>query len=326
MVASSILFIRQAAFVCMTRFLTPRQKVSRILSQIRSSSLPFSEIARQNKVVAKTVSRIAYVHEARDPSESETIRREWIRKARTRKTPPLKVFSEEEKKRLIEQNQGAINSVIRLWWQNQRIRNHFGQQSDFRKDAESFILQQLDYYDPNARGANGKPRSVGNYILFGTKLFCNHLSGQLKKTDFSLHDGRQGLSETGKKRLAKAASGTIDRKPTARELYAIPVPTKPLLRALGMDIDRVAVIGYAAIRDQIQKIAQQSASGLNVAEQQIIEMRLAGLELKQIAKKVVVPTRDGVRKASHTTIHTWERKAMQKIKERLIRVRKRQTG
>lgn len=224
-----------------------------------------------------------------------------------RRRQRLNLFNAKQKARLLEEHKKGLSMVVSKWWwkASDATKRELGTFGDFRNSVIANVLETLDYYDPNRKGARGRGMTVFSWMTNGADLFCRNAI-------------RGAMAGSKKMPLIYEGAGVRVPMPLESDAYftveTIPASARHFLRRLGEKgiIKRTAELGFEDIKKQILKIADKA--GLSEKEKQVVKWRLEGKILKEIAMKF--------RASSTTSVAYYEKKAIAKIRAAI----KRKTG
>lgn len=202
-------------------------------------------------------------------------------------------YSAEKKQRILSENNGIVMAIASSWWKDPAIVKGFGKFGDFVEKINRLIYENLNYFDAERLGKNGKPVSIKTWIAQGTKLFCRRLYFEEKK-----RQEREKALETQKPRVA------------ARDwLY---LSARRVFKKLGLNPETIATDGVKDVTDELKKIVADTRTGLTERQKKVILLRLEGKPLREIAKRLGLNAK--------STIYALERNAIAKIKKRLEKI------
>jgi len=211
-----------------------------------------------------------------------------------RKRKKVSLYSEKEKYNILKRNKRIIDSTANSWWKGAVEQEFGGNRENFLKAVNLFVFQQLDYFDPERKYKDGTPSKLSVWIEKGVRLYC-------KRKYFDL------IRRKTKERAALEAIAA-EKKPMSTRSW-VPATAKPLLRKLGLDIEKVADVGYNDVRKQIMEIVRNKKTGLTQKEKTVVRLVLEGKTLIEIAKRVGWKAK--------STVYACEAKAIKKIKKQL---------
>jgi hypothetical protein len=251
-------------------------------------------------------------HNIRSPGLVKEIASEAMRTAHSSKARRrINFFSMQEKQALISENNGLFWEVAKRRW-GALLRKEFGNKEMLVDGMKQYMLEQLDYYDPEVRGWGGKASKPQTFIFRGCLLFCRIVAGRaLRRREVTMPVDKKGRPLDG---LAKVSS-ELRRKPTRRQLLAIPPKSKAFLKNLGVDIDEVAIEGFSSVKEGIIQIALDPSTGLAAEEREVVKERLGNRSLDEIGRRLVSQKKTGVGKERVRQI---EAKAIRKILARRL--------
>ncbi len=284
-----------------------RRQLPAILKALLDPALSISEIGRRFNRSQTTINRINQRYGVRPPSEVMRIRKEQISAMQRRRRQRLNLFKAKQKASLLEEHKKGLSMVVGKWWRkaSDTTKRELGTFGDFRNSVIANVLENLDYYDPNRKGAKGRGMTVFSWMTNGADLFCRNAI-------------RVAMARSKEMPIIYEGAGVRMTKPLESDAYftvdTIPESARHFLRRLGEKgiIKRTAELGFEDIKKQILKIADKA--GLSEKEKQVVKWRLEGKMLQEIVMKFGA--------SSTTTVSYYEKKAIAKIRAAI----KRKTG
>ena len=282
-----------------------------ILEDLAFTNKTRLEIAKSRRVGIGTVTNIAQRYGLR----SEKIAREiggmaTGLKLKGKPRGPRKerkfLFSRKEKTNLLEEHRGALIKSARFGLSAERIRRMYAGDFDlFLEKMKKFVFENLDLYDPEVKGKDGKTATPFTWIVNSAKLFC------LREYNKAA-EPKEKQMPVGKKGLPISQTDVIRRTKEARlaktRVQWISRAAYPLLKKLGLNPDQVAKLGFADIKKQIIEFSESRDACLTERDSNIVRRKLEGQRRKDIAHSMETST---------WTISVIESSAAQKIKEKI---------
>ncbi len=281
---------------------SPRRRGVFIRRALSMTLAPNPKIARRAGLdLSDLVSKADKRDEIRPPELAKAILGERISeslKKRAKRQTRKKIgyyTTEKEKWDVIKNHNELIEKIANIWWRSPYVKGAFGRKrKDFLRAVKLFVLEQLDYFDPERKDKKGRPVKISDWIRGGVKMICRRIYFDEKKA-----------SEKQAPFLEIAAGRTEPLVPRSR----VPLTARHLLLKLGLSISVVSEMGFGDIRKQIIKISNETETGLSQREKTVVRMRLEDKTLVDIAKKL------GLR--SKGLISGYESSAAKNIKKRL---------
>jgi len=291
----------------------PKRKRRFIEMALRHTREPMTRIRKVAGVDGGTVSDINSKADIRSP---ELVREIWVESTRRTKLARRKkvcAFTDAEKMALIKENGGGIFSKLNIVWfgygTGKIIKREFGSLKEFAKAAEGYIFEQLDYFDPERKSKRtGRPIKASTWVINGAKIFAMQMVTRIgKRIEITGFPGLESITATSKARMVP-----FPEKNLKRLLHEIPPAAKHVLRKLGLDLNRVATMGFIEIKETVLRIANEPKTGLTGREKTVIAGRLEGRTTRELEEPLGL---------SRTTISTIQASAVLKIKARLARLK-----
>ncbi len=273
-----------------------------------------NEIAARIGINPNYVSYFNSVHEIRSPEKTEEIRANTVRNTRSQRRKKIAAFSPQEKVQILAEHQESIRQVSTAWWKSPLIKQRFGTFETFEHEINSFVRENLDYFDPQGWSQyTNKPFAVRSWILHGVWLFCRSQNArQAKRRERTFPENKEG-------QVMEFSATGIEPKRTAplNVLIArIPVTTRNFLRTLGFRVERVAEAGFSDMQQSLLEAAKAPETALTADEKRIVDLRLHGKTLEDIGK-ITVNKATQTLGVSREAIRLREQAAVVKIKKRL---------
>jgi hypothetical protein len=291
-----------------------RERRVLILQQLQTTENSFAQIARDLKVPPEVVSRVSRRYAVRDRATIKRIFREVLsvigKKSRERQKP-VKLFSGDDKMKLLAKHNKAIQSVARDWFfgktrSSNLIRTEYGTLENLVNSIEAYLFYSLDYYDPKRIGISGKTKTPFGYIYKGAGLFCMSTATRLRKS--KMGERQMPVAMRGPKKMrGRPISELMVVKTTAAERnqsYKAMIPTlaKPFLKKFGLEPETMSEQDFTAFKRLVLEVAREKESNVNESELFIIQNRLLGRTLKDIGEDIGGITKERVRHLQNRVI------------------------
>jgi len=319
-----------------------RALVARIVKKLRQTGAPMTEIAEQERCSATFVYGMNRKYGARTKEEAWDIGARAVVQAR-QKSRQVCFFTPKEKRELLQRHLHGIHGFARQWYHgnlpankfNNAIRKFFPflmnpsqtqlsvlikrtypEFDDFLATVQAKILQNLDYYDPNVRGPDGKRIAPFTWIINTVHLFV----GETAIARYRRRGNRElqmPVTPDGKPITEAFAVDVPHALGTAKARW-IPGPTRIALKKLGIDISNSSTDEIKGIRRNLLEISKSPEARLTQREQDVFRLALKGYIMKAVSARIT--TKRG-KPLSREMIRQVEQQAISKIRRAIARAR-----
>ena len=257
-----------------------------VLKKLALTDKLMCEIARETGLHEQTVFKINKRYGIRPYEETIDIMAKTSSVRQTgSKRKKVNHFNIKQKNDLLEQHKGIIIKMARTWWNSTAIKTKFiGDKDIFIEKINRFVFEQLDYYNPKVKGKTGKTAKPSTWMFKAAKIACMRLysraSKEAKKKQMPVNTKGQSIAQTGIVETTRQKRKNVG----PATIQWIPFSAKSILKALDLELDSIAEIGFGNIKKQIIEIARKKKTGLSKREKKIIEMSLNGESTEKIGK------------------------------------------
>lgn len=283
---------------------------------LQSSNLSIKRIAKLAGVRPNIVSRYNERYGFRSPEDVSRIQHMAISTTKARMKKKISFWSERDKLQLLETHRGIIVDKAKPWWGYKRIRTEYNSKfDDFLRDVESYVFENLDYFDPLVTGEKGKRLLVSGWIGIGAKNFCHYKYTDInrkKQIQIPVDKDNRSIAETGVMRQVESAPRAVKKY----EIRRIPSPTKVFLKNLGWNLEDVVRTGLKEVRETIIRVSNEPGMGLNERERLVIQRRLEGKTIAEISR-TLKSNHAGKKHLSVERTRQIEQRAIKKIRAAL---------
>jgi hypothetical protein len=291
----------------------PKRAKTFAVRALKWTRLSITRIGRLSGNAPGSVRRWNGERNIRSSDRAKEIWRESLVEANARRKPPrVNAYSEREKLGLLAK---ATRGIKYRAWENFRqysfVRLACGNDvEELISDATHYAFGQLDWFDPyRIAKRTGRPILPSTYILESVNQYCRGLMFKEARRKRKQEQDSHGL-DLGD--FVPAHSQRPERtKPTLFQMAQVPLSTRSFFRALGMDVNTVALDGLAAHRKTILRVANHVSTGLTPREKNVVEARLDGKSFKEIAPLVSGPLTPAITKERARQI---QKSAIRKIR------------
>lgn len=247
-------------------------------------------IARRAGVPPLRVYKVNQRHSVRTAEQSREIRRAALVRFQNRNRKKRNLFSEDEKKELIDSTKKSIGVKLRSFWGYAWIRKEFGSFQQFMNDAIAYLNEQLDYYAPAIKGKTGQSMSPRNFLLTYTQFFAQQQSREIGKRmersrGFNAVEENSVTEETNARRVQSRLSAMA----VEAKLANYPRSLRALLRNWGIPKETIVQIPLEKLQKQLSAVVAEAY--LSDVQKQVLSLRIEGIAFKDIAKRILVQGR-----------------------------------
>ena len=326
------------------RFANPvrRALVARIVKKLRQPGASMTEIAEQEGCDVDAVCYLNKQYGARTEEEAGIIGARAAAQTRG-KARRVGFFTPEQKRELLQRHLHGIHGFARQWYHGSlpadkfneirrrlpflgkatqtllsaQIKRKYPEFEDFLAAAQAKILQNLDYYDPNARGSGGKRIAPLTWIINTVHVFASGTA-----TAQYRHRGKRELqmpvTPDGRQITDVLVMDVPHALGTARARW-IPRSTRSALKKLGIGFGNLSADEVRGLRRKLLEISKSEA-GLTQRELDVFRLALKGYIMEAVSARIT--TKRG-KPLSRERIRQVEQQAISKVRRAIARAKHR---